>query len=101
MGKDPHAIMKICPDSYHHPKYEENYPISLLKGVIHSSGQNKGMVLKTILSLYPHLNKIKTIIFIDDNETNLKCMEEAFLSSGIKVETFLFCSDTKDRDSRE
>ena len=63
--------------------------MSFLKGVIHSSGQNKGLVLKSFLALFETLN-FKRILFVDDNELNLRHMHEAFKKSSIEIKTFLF-----------
>ncbi|HLD16802.1 MAG TPA: DUF2608 domain-containing protein [Coxiellaceae bacterium] len=65
--------------------------VSYWKGIFMVAGQNKGVMLQTLLHRSPTV--IRAIVFADDQQKNVNDMEQAFRSSSIRVVSIRYSYD--------
>lgn len=65
-------------------------PITFNNGIILIAGQNKGIMLRSLLYKTHRLGKIKAIIFLDDTEKNSDDMIAAFSDMNINIYSFVY-----------
>jgi hypothetical protein len=76
LGKELTSSYCFLPEEYYSPLNSEVYPISFSNGAIHTSAQDKGLVIKLLCSLYGW--DFDTIVFIDNTQSNIDAVVSAF-----------------------
>jgi hypothetical protein len=65
--------------------------VSFFNGMFMSAGQNKGIMLKTLL--FKTNKKFKAIVLVDDSAKNVKNMQTVYEGSDVNVYTFRYAFD--------
>jgi hypothetical protein len=88
-----HFTGDLTPQEITDAKLDNPTPVTYKNGVMMVDGQDKGAMLRALLSHFNLANKYKAIVLIDDSETNCKNMERNYANLLPEVTTLFYTNE--------